>query len=142
MPTILSRLPKLYFGLVTETEIESWLIKEQKLTKAKAAPYAARAMGKPGLAMRLLTDVDFRKKLETAEEYLTSPKTTRKDMIKKIIEPDDFNVRNFLEAVIMNLAWEKSSKAKAALWHRALELYGNVNNFGLNPRLQLEALLA
>jgi len=141
MPTILSRLPKVYFGSVAQAEIEEWLIAGHKLTKAKAAPFAKKAMGKPGLAFRLLSDDDFRKKLEVAEQYLTSPIAARKDLIKKIIDPDDFNLRNFLETVIINLAWEKPSKAKAALWHRTLALYGNVNNFGLNPRLQLEALL-
>ncbi len=141
MPTILSRLPKLYFGTVAEHEIEAWLMNGHGMAKAKAAVLAKRSLGKPGLALRLLCDKDFQDHLALAGAYIASPKSARKDLIKKIIEPDDFNVRNFLEAVIMNLAWEKPSKTKAALWHRALALYGNVNNFGLNPRLQLEALL-
>ena len=142
MPTILSRLPKLYFGTVAESVIEAWLASDHGVSKANAAVFAKRSLGKPGLAARLVSDEVFQKKLALAEQYIKSNKTARKDFIKKIIEPDDFNLRNFLEAVIMNLAWEKPSKTKAALWHRALALYGNVNNFGLNPRLQLEALLA
>lgn len=142
LPTIVSRLPKLYFGLIHQAEIEQWLIADHGLAKAKAALLARRAMGKPGLASRLLTDKEFKKKLEQAEKYIASTKIARKDLIKKLIEPDDFNFRNFLEAVITSLAWEKPTRSRAALWHRALALQGNVNNFGLNPRLQLEALLA
>jgi DNA polymerase III subunit delta' len=142
LPTIVSRLPKIYFGPVLETEIEAWLIKDHKLAKAKAGPLAKKALGKPGLAVRLLNDKIFQKNLELAEKYLKSEKTTRKDLIKKIIDPDEFALRTFLDAVVINLAWEKPSKTKASLWHRTLALYGNANDFGLNPRLQLEALLA
>lgn len=141
MPTILSRLPKIYFGLVSEREIEKWLTKDKKIAKVKTAALAKRALGKPGLAYKLLYDEVFQKNLETAEKYLRSTSAVRKDLIKKIIDPDDFSLRTFLEAVIMNLTWEKPSKTKSALWHKTLSLYGNANNFGLNPRLQLEALL-
>lgn len=142
LPTIVSRLPQVYFGAVPEAEIALWLVEHQGLTKTKAAPLAKKAIGKPGLALRLLSDEKFQKNLELAEKYLKSTKTTRKDIIKKIIEPDDFSMRIFLESVIISLAWEKPIAARAALWHRTLALYGNVTNFGLNPRLQLEALLA
>ncbi|HVM77293.1 MAG TPA: AAA family ATPase [Candidatus Paceibacterota bacterium] len=142
LPTIASRLPKIYFGTVSEKAIEAWLVGEHNLAKTKAAPLAKKSLGKPGLAYRLLTDKTFQKNLELAEKYLKSPVAGRKDLIKKIIDPDDFNLRIFLESVIINLAWEKPSKTRSALWHRTLELYGNAMNFGLNPRLQLEALFA
>lgn len=141
MPTILSRLPKLYFGLITGKDIEQWLVDEHDMTKQKAGALAKKALGKPGLAWRLIYDKDFQEKLAIAERYIKSSTTTRKDLIKTIINPDNFNLRNFFETVIISLAWEKPSKAKAAMWHRTLALYGEVNNFGLNPRLQLEALL-
>lgn len=142
MPTIVSRLPKIYFGPVAQREIEQWLMAEQSMTKTKAASLAKSALGKPGLAYKLMNDKVLQKNLELAQKYLTFSGAARKDFIKKIIDPDDFSLRIFLDAVIMNLAWEKPSSAKARLWHKTLSLYGNVNNFGLNPRLQLEALLS
>jgi DNA polymerase III subunit delta' len=142
LPTIASRLPKIYFGAVAEVEIEAWLVEEHSLAKTKATPLAKRSLGKPGLVHRLQSDKAFQKNLELAEKYLKSPITGRKDLIKKIIDPDDFNLRIFLESVIINLAWEKPSKTRSTLWHRTLELYGTATNFGLNPRLQLEALFA
>jgi DNA polymerase III subunit delta' len=133
LPTILSRLQPIYFGSVPEKEIAEWM-GDKKI--------AARALGKPGLAFRLANDKDFQKQLEVAEKFLKTTPTARRDFIKKVIDPDDFSLRKFLDAVIITLAWEKPSKAKAAMWHKTLALQENTTNFGLNPRLQLENLLA
>jgi DNA polymerase-3 subunit delta' len=142
LPTIASRLPKIYFGPIAGGDVERWLVEDHGLAKAKASTLAARSFGKPGLAVRLMADKAFEKSLSLAEKLLKTPKAGRRDVIKKIIEPDDFNLRKFLDAVIMVVAWEKPSKAKTALWHKTLRLYGNANDFGLNPRIQLENLLA
>jgi len=131
LPTITSRLPKIYFGAAPESTIAAW----------SNAKVAKRALGKPGLAWRLANDEVFAESLATAEAFLKTTPAGRRDFIKKIIEPDDFSLRNFLDAVIITLAWEKPSKAKAAFWHKTLRLYENANNFGLNPRLQLESLM-
>jgi hypothetical protein len=82
---------------------------------------------------------------------LDAPAATRRDVIKKIIEPDDFNFRRFLDAVVLQLAWREAgdvkgahgptAKTNALLWHRVLQLYERETNFALNPRLQLEALM-
>lgn len=143
LPTIVSRLPKLYFGTVPKAAIEAWLTSAdgQKLAKTKAAPSAARALGKPGLAWRLASDEAFRDRLELAEKFLKTPPAARKEFIKKLIDPDDFSMREFLDAVVTALAWAEPSGAKAAQWHKALRLSENAGNFSLNPRLQLEALM-
>ncbi len=141
LPTIASRLPKIYFGAVPQTAIEAWLMKEEHLTKAKATTLARRALGKPGIAWRMLHDEAFQKNLELAEAFLKTTPTARRDFIKKLIDPDDFSLRIFLDAVIMTLAWETPSKAKSQFWHKTLKLYEGVSNFSLNPRLQLEALM-
>lgn len=141
LPTIVSRLPKLYFGAVAQEEITQWLTADQKLTKIKTDAIAKQSLGKPGLAWRLLNDEAFQKDIELAEAFLKTTTTDRKDFIKKLIDPDEFSLRSFLDAVIITLAWEKPSKTKAVFWHKALRLYDNVNNFNLNPRLQLESLM-
>ena len=145
LPTITSRLPKIYFGTMPEKEIEKWLASlaaETKTKKANSPEVAKKYFGKPGLAWRLLHDKDFQKQLELAEKLLKTPAATRRDLIKKIIEPDEFSFRKFLDAVIMTLAWQGATKQKIALWHKALALYDRESNFSLNPRLQMEALLA
>ena len=131
LPTIVSRLPKIYFGAVPQKAIEGWV----------APAFAKRALGKPGLAWRLSHDKAFRENLDTAERFLKTAPAARRDFIKKLIEPDDFSLRNFLDSVIMTLAWQEPSVAKAAFWHKALRLYESTTDFTLNPRLQLEALM-
>ncbi len=141
LPTILSRLPKIYFGTVTEKEISQWLMEKNDITKAKAEALAKRALGKPGIAWRMMHDEVFQKNLELAQQFLKTTPTVRRDFIKKLIDPDDFSLRIFLDAVIMTLAWETPSKTNSQFWHKTLKLYENVNNFNLNSRLQLEALM-
>jgi DNA polymerase III, delta subunit len=190
IPTITSRLPKIYFGTVAQKEIEKWLMdtanederaadalaksieeaeagkkkpkaaKEAKapkvakakskkteekglakMTGAQASALAAKSFGKPGLAWRLTHDPTFAEQLDFAEQLLKVSPATRRDLIKKIIDPDDFNFRKFLDAVIMILAWQGKTKQNATLWHKALALYARETDFSLNPRLQLEALL-
>ena len=131
LPTIVSRLPKIYFGAVPQKAIEKWI----------DPVVAKRALGKPGLAWQLLHNKGFRENIEAAEKFLKTSPSNRRDFIKKLIEPDDFSLRNFLDAVIMVLAWQEPSTAKAAFWHKTLRLYESTTNFTLNPRLQLEALM-
>jgi len=144
LPTIVSRLQKIYFGAVPEKDIAKWLVAEHGVTAAKAAQFAKRAHGKPGLAWRLHADKTFQEQLALAEQFLKTPAAGRGAFIKKILEPEDFNLRIFLDALIVVLAWamEKPTAGRIALWHRALALYGRAMDFGLNPRLQLAALLA
>jgi DNA polymerase-3 subunit delta' len=141
LPTIVSRLPKMYIGTVAEKKIAAWLTEEQGITKTNAAAAAKRALGKPGLAWRLAHDEAFRADLDLAEAFLKTPATARKEFIKKLIEPDDFRMRRFLDALVTVLAWQEPSAAKAAFWHKTLRLYENASDFTLNPRLQLEALM-
>jgi hypothetical protein len=131
LPTIVSRLPKIYFGAVPQKAIEEWI----------DPMVAKRALGKPGLAWQLAHNKEFRENLESAEKFLKTPAAGRRDFIKKLIEPDDFSLRSFLDSVIMVLAWQEPSPAKAAFWHKTLRLYESTTNFTLNPRLQLEALM-
>ena len=145
VPTILSRLQKIYFGMVPEAAIAEWLEKEgvagaTSITKTQAAVLAKKSLGKPGLASRLLKDVTFQKNLELAERFLKTAPAGRRDFIKKLLEPEEFSLRKFLDAVIIVLAWEKPSKTRTILWHKTLALYQNIMNFSLNPRLQLENL--
>lgn len=141
MGTIRSRLQKVYFGAVIEKDIAGWLSGDHGMSVPQAAAFAKKALGKPGLAWKLAHDKNFQNDLECAEKFLRSAAPARKDFIKKLLEPDEFSLRKFLDAVIINLAYEKPSKAKAALWHKTLALYQTANNFSVNPRLQLTNLL-
>jgi hypothetical protein len=195
LPTILSRLQKVSFGIVQESDIARWLEEDHAVPAAKAVAAAKKSFGKPGLAWRLVFDKTLEKNIASAEKFLElvwkpasvatcrnfrakdarpdegilgsiprrdgrlvaenigmiagcgvsrqalTTATIRRDVVKKIIEPDDFNMRIFLDAVMLVLAWNGAAKNKTALWHKTLALYGRIENFSLNPRLQLENLL-
>jgi DNA polymerase III delta prime subunit len=140
LPTIMSRIEKVYFGLVPEKEIVEWLVNERKLAVAEAKKFAKQSFGKPGLAIRLAKDADLQKNIALAEKLLKVQPAGRRDLIKEIMEPDDFNFHKFIVAVILALAGEKESKTRDILWHRVLALADRESNFSLNPRLQLENL--
>jgi DNA polymerase III delta prime subunit len=142
LPTIMSRIEKVYFGLVPEKEIVAWLTKERKLKAADAKIFAKRSFGKPGLAIRLAEDENLQKDVTFAEKLLKIQPAGRRDLIKEILEPDDFNFHKFIDALILVLAAEKEGRTRDILWHRALALADRESNFPLNPRLQLENLFA
>lgn len=140
LPTILSRIEKIYFGLIAERKIAEWLMREKKFTVTDAKIFAKRSFGKPGLAIRLAEDEDLRRDIVLAEKLLKVQPIGRRDLIKEILEPDDFNFDKFVNALILALAGEKESKTREILWHRMLALADRESNFSLNPRLQLENL--
>ena len=72
LPTILSRVEKIYFGLVPECEIAPWLTKERKLSATEAKTLAKRSFGKPGLAIRFLKMKLCSKMSRSPKNYLRS----------------------------------------------------------------------
>jgi len=140
LATILSRIEKVYFGLIPEPEIVAWLTKERKLSATDAKKFAKLSFGKPGLAIRLAEDEGLQKNIALAEKLLKVQPAGRRDLIKGILEPDDFNFHRFIDALVLVLAGEKEGKTRNILWHRALTLADRESNFSLNPRLQLENL--
>jgi len=141
LATILSRIEKVYFGLIPEPEIVAWLTKERKLSATDAKKFAKLSFGKPGLAIRLAEDEGLQKNIALAEKLLKVQPAGRRDLIKGILEPDDFNFHRFIDALVLVLAGEKEGKTRNILWHRALTLADRESNFSLNPRLQLENLI-
>ena len=117
-----------------------WLAKERKLAVAEAKQFIKQSFGKPGLAIRLAEDVDLQENIALAKKLLKVQPAARRDLIKEILEPDDFNFHKFIDALILVLAGEKESKTREILWHRTLTLADRESNFSLNPRLQLENL--
>jgi DNA polymerase-3 subunit delta' len=141
LPTISSRFQKITFSSVSEQEIIGWLISDFNVSKKDSTAVAKKSFGNPGIAWRLIFDEVFKKNILLAQRFIKSTDVNRKDIIKEIIQPEDFNMRDFLDVVILNLAWDDKIKNRAKKWHKALALYSQIANFSLNPRLQLENLL-
>lgn len=138
--TIMSRIEKIYFGSIPEKEIVEWLTKERGLALTEAKKFAKQSFGKPGLALRFAEDQILQHDVALAEKLLKVQPAARRDLIKEILEPDDFSFNKFISALILALASEKENKTRNILWHRTLSLADRESNFSLNPRLQLENL--
>ncbi|MBI4086003.1 MAG: hypothetical protein HY433_02020 [Candidatus Liptonbacteria bacterium] len=141
LPTLQSRLQKIYFSPVHSALIENWL--KEKFGKGQEAGAIAKlSSGQPGLAWKMLFDGRFREMRKSGEAFLKSGFWARREMIKTLIEPDDFNLSEFLEILLMILSnKEIPAKINLKLWHKILDLRRNTDHLNLNPRLQLENLL-
>lgn len=89
---------------------------------------------------RVLTESE-RKEREVAAQFLGVPVAGRKELVKKLIAPLDFNLSRFLDVCIKVLAEEfQKGKENRALWHRMLALRAEAARGSLNSRIQLLAL--
>jgi len=139
--TLASRFQKIYFSIIPREEIAVWLINDLSLAKGNAENIAKRSFGKPGLAYALVKDKEFGKLLKLAESVMLAGAATRRDLIKKVMADDKFNLEVFLDAVIILAAeWKSDSETKMKFWHKMLNLRGKAQYLNLNPRLQLESL--
>ena len=138
-PTVFSRLQKIYFSPVSRDELAAWAT--EKFGGAKNVLEAVRkSAGRPGLLHAFLTGEDFTESVEVAERMFKLPADKRRDLVKKIMDRDDFNFGKLLDAIILVSSWEFMEKKNVSFWHKLLELRYQTDYFNLNPRLQIEAL--
>lgn len=139
--TLGSRLQRIYFSVLSLKDVEEGLknrIMNYELGIVKKAAEDSR--GSFGLAVKMLQDEKFQATSKLAEKFLKISFAERKDFLKSLLEPEDFDILNFLDAVILTLA--SKQKVDYNLWHRTLKLRQDISNFPLNPKLQLTSLLA
>ncbi len=148
MPTIGSRLQKIYFSSLPEREVVVWLVNEHSVSKTEAEKLAKESFGSPGLAFKMLKDEKFQATSKLAEKFLKTSSAGRKDFLKELLEPEEFNMLSFLDAVILISSLRihesdnlRKQEKEIELWHKVLGLRRDFSNFSLNPKLQLQALI-
>jgi DNA polymerase-3 subunit delta' len=140
--TLLSRLIKFYFSPLSLRRVEQWLLEERKLTKEKARLLAKNSFGRPGLALRLLEDFQFQTLMNVVQKLFSASYSERRELIKKIIDRDGFQLYTFLDVILLHLAQQLThTKEKIGFWHYCMKLRRNADFLNLNPRLQLESLM-
>jgi len=137
--TLVSRFNKLFFSNLSINEVTDWLVKEYNISVVKAGGLARESFGRPGLALKLFKDEDYKELLKSAKKFLKLGDSERKDFLKNLTGEVAFNLEEFLDAVAVNIAL--SEKRSFDLWHRTLQLKKEASYFNLNPRVQLQALL-
>ncbi len=131
LPTLQSRLQKIYFPRVSSDLIAAMLVKQFKVTKGKAAEIAKISFGRPGRAIKL---VENRKPIHRLSEESKS----KKEIIEKMIESNEIMEEQLTEIIaqlakdpVGNFEQLKSILSRASL----------VSQFNTNKRLQLESAL-
>jgi len=156
--TLGSRLQKIYFAPVKISDVEEWLekscsTKHVVCSREELRKIAEKSMGKPGLAFKILKDEKFQATSKLAEKFLKISGSNRKDFLKELLEPEDFDILGFLDAVILQITnhftnlptgrqvYEpdglRKQEKEIKLWHKVLRLRQDFSNFPLNPKLQL-----
>lgn len=140
-PTFQSRLQKIYFPPVPSPAIEKWLMKESKCGADEAKKLAEISHGQPGLALMAASDENFKTLLNDAERFIKSGFWERRNIIKGMLENENFDLSRFLEGVLMVISKTAAGK-DSELWHKVSALRRDSESYNINPRLQLESLLS
>ena len=127
LPTIQSRLQKIYFPRVSFNLIAKTLINELKLTKVQAADIAKISFGRPGRAIKLAEN--RKQKIENRN---------KKALIEELMDDSEAMNQYFTE-LIAELAEDpiKNYKELKAILNRLTK----ISEFNTNKRLQLESAL-
>lgn len=136
--TLNSRLQKIYFAPVHRTKITEWLKEELSLTAARAEELARRALRQPGRAVALFKEKAFQELQDSARQFFGTRGLARRNFIKDLIKDEEFNLEEFLDALIAEVIYSKNF----SYWHRLLALRDTAGHFNVNPRLQLENLMS
>lgn len=139
-PTLRSRFQEIYFSETDIEKVEEWLKADKGFKVAEAKKFAELSGGKPGLAVDLAKNEEFRERLDTAMEYLELAPPGRSELVKKLAEDDLWNATRFLDDLSLVLATRfKKDENFGRAFHALMEMRGNFEYYNLNPKLQLEA---
>ncbi|RMD60261.1 hypothetical protein D6833_10065, partial [Candidatus Parcubacteria bacterium] len=134
-PTLRSRLHHLYFAPPPREAVAQWLQAMHHIPAPKAARITAAALGKPGIASRLVTDDILQKHFAAARAFLQKgPRSSFS--AAALVKEEFFSFPQFLTALLFLIIAEKNY----ALWRPIITLRQKVPSLNLNPRLQLESL--
>lgn len=136
LPTLSSRLQKVYFPRVSAKKIaDLLLVLDKNLGKKKAEQIALASFGRPG---RAVDAINLREESEKTEKivriFLTG--SLNKDFLDAIIEN---NLDKFFEFLIIELKKDPIKNFK--ILKEALKRIALIKMFNVNKRLQLKAML-
>jgi len=122
LPTLVSRMQKIYFPRIDTKEIADFLKKNFRLSETKTKSIAQESFGRPGRAIDSINNLKLR--IKNAE-------------ISKIVE--DNQIDEFFESLIVDL--HKEPVKNYAKLKQALRCLASMKQFNVNKKLQINALL-
>ncbi|MDP3953469.1 MAG: hypothetical protein Q8P99_01450 [bacterium] len=143
LPTLGSRLQRVYFPRVSTKEIEGLLKEKTDLGMGEVSRIAGLALGRPGRAISLLEDPLF-KRFEKMAKAFVENRSGRGETLRSLMKENDETegldlIDVFVSHIMAELATEPL-RYKETL--RALcDRYSKMSDFSTNRRLQLETAL-
>ncbi len=141
-PTLQSRLQKIYFSPVPRKLVENWLRDSIDCKADEAKRITEASYGQPGLALLTASNKEFQSLRQSAEKFLKSGFWEHRNIVKAMLEDEKFNLSRFLEALLMVVSKDAAAGKNPDLWHKISSLRRDNESYNVNPRLQLESLLA
>lgn len=144
VPPLLSRMQKIYFGCLSDSEM-------QEMLKAKSPACAGRlklkaeiiapSFGRPGRAMRLLSDSATKEAKKYAQSFLKLRGFQKTQLIKELVETQKEKphfLDYFFEELILEL--RRGIPRDITVLKSALNRLFLIKSYNVNKRLQLEAI--
>ena len=138
---LLSRMQKIYFGRLRDTEMRMFVEHNEREAVQKYPQLVELSWGRPGRAFRIATDPLMQEGKRYAEMFVQSQKTARSLCIKNFVaaqkdRPELFNI--FFSALISML--RENAAGNAGTLASALKRLQYMKSLNTNKRIQLEAL--
>jgi len=135
---LLSRMQKIYFGRLSDSEMEE-LLKTQNLKLETQT--INLSFGRPGRLMRLLEDSQNKEVEKYADNFLRMNGKAKSDLIKELVEEQKERpelLDRFFESLILKLRQDpiKNLDTLRSVMHRLFL----IKSYNTNKRLQLEAI--
>ncbi len=143
LPTLQSRLQRVYFPRVPTKEIEAFLKKARGLDAKEAARVAKLSLGRPGRAASLLEDPLFKRFSKMAKDFISKP-SLRKDTIKALLkENDDVEDMDLIDIFVSHIMAELALQPveNQVTLGTLCDRFTKMSDFSTNRRLQLETAL-
>jgi hypothetical protein len=141
LPTILSRMQKIHFGRLSDSEMLKAIS-----GNIRSCDDLKLSLGRPGRAMRLMSDPIFKEAENYADIFLKNSLagqagTNRSKLIKELVEGQKEKpelLDRFFETLILKLRQnpEKNCDILKSILHRLFL----IKSYNVNKRLQLEAI--
>jgi predicted CopG family antitoxin len=132
LPALLSRLQKIYFGRLSDSEMGK-VVKEKQIIEL--------SFGRPGRAVRLLSDPLTKEGEQYAAKFLKQESAARSGLIKELVDRQKENpelLDRFFESLILKL--KKDPVANFREMKSVLNRLFLIKSYNTNKRLQLEAI--
>lgn len=137
IPTLMSRFQKIYFGEPSESKVNKFFEDKNK----KDFQAATKIFGsKVGLIIKYLEDEKFRDEIIEIKKYIEAAPAKKEEFIKQKLDDENFNPNEFLKTVVLLISKDAGNKQNTENWHKIMELFGNLEYYNLNSKIQLKYL--